>query len=148
MNHRIALNFEDGVTRFIHAAPGETVADAAYRQGINIPLDCRDGACGTCKCLAEAGRYALGQDYIDDALSAEEAARGYVLTCQMRAESDCVLRVPASSTLCRTGQARYEARISEVRQLSPSTIGLSLRGEALASLAFLPGQYEIGRAHV
>lgn len=23
MNHRIALNFEDGVTRFIHAAPGE-----------------------------------------------------------------------------------------------------------------------------
>ncbi|HFF2155525.1 TPA: hypothetical protein ACGBGY_003454, partial [Pseudomonas aeruginosa] len=25
MNHRIALNFEDGVTRFIHAAPGETV---------------------------------------------------------------------------------------------------------------------------
>ncbi|HHQ2783788.1 2Fe-2S iron-sulfur cluster-binding protein, partial [Pseudomonas aeruginosa] len=52
MNHRIALNFEDGVTRFIHAAPGETVADAAYRQGINIPLDCRDGACGTCKCLA------------------------------------------------------------------------------------------------
>ncbi|MEL7870494.1 hypothetical protein AAG642_32415, partial [Pseudomonas aeruginosa] len=22
MNHRIALNFEDGVTRFIHAAPG------------------------------------------------------------------------------------------------------------------------------
>ncbi|HCF4374406.1 TPA: ring-hydroxylating dioxygenase ferredoxin reductase family protein [Pseudomonas aeruginosa] len=141
MNHRIALNFEDGVTRFIHAAPGETVADAAYRQGINIPLDCRDGACGTCKCLAEAGRYALGQDYIDDALSAEEAARGYVLTCQMRAESDCVLRVPASSTLCRTGQARYEARISEVRQLSPSTIGLSLRGEALASLAFLPGQY-------
>ncbi|MCR3806386.1 2Fe-2S iron-sulfur cluster-binding protein, partial [Pseudomonas aeruginosa] len=91
MNHRIALNFEDGVTRFIHAAPGETVADAAYRQGINIPLDCRDGACGTCKCLAEAGRYALGQDYIDDALSAEEAARGYVLTCQMRAESDCVL---------------------------------------------------------
>ncbi len=141
MNHRIALNFEDGVTCFIHAAPGETVADAAYRQGINIPLDCRDGILRTCKCLAEAGRYALGQDYIDDALSAEEAARGYVLTCQMRAESDCVLRVPASSTLCRTGQARYEARISEVRQLSPSTIGPALRGEALASLAFLPGQY-------
>ncbi|MGV8397420.1 2Fe-2S iron-sulfur cluster-binding protein, partial [Pseudomonas aeruginosa] len=58
-------------------APGETVADAAYRQGIYIPLDCRDGACGTCTCLAEAGRYALGQDYIYAALSAEEAARGY-----------------------------------------------------------------------
>ena len=113
MNHRIALNFEDGVTRFIHAAPGETVADAAYRQGINIPLDCRDGACGTCKCLAEAGRYALGQDYIDDALSAEEAARGYVLTCQMRAESDCVLRWPAwRSCPGSTSTSRYPAASS------------------------------------
>jgi len=57
MTHQIALNFEDGVTRFIEANLGETVADAAYRQGINIPLDCRDGACGACKCLAEAGSY-------------------------------------------------------------------------------------------
>eukprot|EP01031_Cornospumella_fuschlensis_P004131 gene4131-5169_t len=77
MTHHIALTFEDGVTRFIDASPDETVADAAYRQGINIPLDCRDGACGTCKCFAEAGRYDLGQDYIDDALSAEEAEQGY-----------------------------------------------------------------------
>jgi ferredoxin len=43
------LNFEDGITRFIDCRPGETVADASYRVGINIPLDCRDGACGTCK---------------------------------------------------------------------------------------------------
>ncbi|WP_337058825.1 benzoate 1,2-dioxygenase electron transfer component BenC [Pseudomonas sp. USHLN015] len=141
MTHQIALTFEDGVTRFIDASPGETVADAAYRQGINIPLDCRDGACGTCKCLAEAGRYDLGQDYIEDALSEEEAARGYVLTCQMRAASDCVVRVPASSDLCKTQQASFEAAISEVRQLSDSTIALSLKGESLARLAFLPGQY-------
>ena len=48
--HRIALNFEDGVTRFIEARADELVADAAYRVGVNIPMDCRDGACGTCKC--------------------------------------------------------------------------------------------------
>ncbi|MBM7059098.1 ring-hydroxylating dioxygenase ferredoxin reductase family protein [Pseudomonas sp. UL073] len=141
MTHQIALNFEDGVTRFIDAAAGETVADAAYRQGINIPLDCRDGACGTCKCFAEAGRYDLGQDYIEDALSEEEAAQGYVLTCQMRAESDCVVRVPASSDVCKTQQTSYEASISAVRQLSDSTIALSIKGEALSKLAFLPGQY-------
>ena len=139
--HKIALNFEDGVTRFIDATAEETVADAAYRQGINIPLDCRDGACGTCKCFAEAGRYDLGQEYIEDALSEEEAAQGYVLTCQMRAESDCVVRVPASSQLCKTEQASYQASISAVRQLSDSTIALSIKGEALSRLAFLPGQY-------
>ncbi|AKK00580.1 NADH oxidase [Pseudomonas brassicacearum] len=141
MTHSIALNFEDGVTRFIEATACETVADAAYRQGINIPLDCRDGACGTCKCFAEAGRYDLGEEYIDDALTADEAQQGFVLTCQMRAQSDCVVKVPVSSDVCRTQQAHFEANISAVRQLSQSTIALSIRGEALSSLAFLPGQY-------
>ncbi len=141
MNHKIALNFEDGVTRFIDASPSETVADAAYRQGINIPLDCRDGACGTCKCFAEAGRYDLGQEYIEDALTEDEAEQGYVLTCQMRAQSDCVVRVPASSQVCKTAQASFEANISAVRQLSESTIALSIKGESLSRLAFLPGQY-------
>lgn len=31
-NHNIALQFEDGVTRFINVAQGETLSDAAYRQ--------------------------------------------------------------------------------------------------------------------
>jgi benzoate/toluate 1,2-dioxygenase reductase subunit len=141
MSHKIALNFEDGVTRFIDTNVGETVADAAYRQGINIPLDCRDGACGACKCFAEAGQYDLGEEYVEDALSEEEAKQGYVLTCQMRVESDCVIRVPASSDVCKTQQANYEAVISAVRQLSDSTIALSIKGEAPSKLAFLPGQY-------
>jgi len=141
MSYQIALNFEDGVTRFIEASGHETVADAAYRQGINIPLDCRDGACGTCKCKAESGRYDLGDNFIEDALSEDEIAEGYVLTCQMRVESDCVIRIPASSQLCKTEQASFEAAISDVRQLSASTIALSIKGEALSRLAFLPGQY-------
>ncbi|OEO26016.1 NADH oxidase [Pseudomonas sp. J237] len=141
MTYQIALNFEDGVTRFIDASADETVADAAYRQGINIPLDCRDGACGTCKCFAESGRYDLGEEYIEDALSDDEVAQGYVLTCQMRAESDCVVRVPAASDVCKTEQASFEAAISDVRVLSESTIALSIKGEALAKLSFLPGQY-------
>src|SRR5687767_9732937 len=90
MGHSIALNFEDGVTRFIESSPGETVADAAYRQGINIPLDCRDGACGTCKSFCESGRYD-GGSYIEDALTDEEAEEGYCLTCQMKPETDLVL---------------------------------------------------------
>ncbi|MGH8465752.1 MAG: benzoate 1,2-dioxygenase electron transfer component BenC, partial [Pseudomonas sp.] len=88
-----------------------------------------------------AGRYDLGQEYIEDALSEEEAAQGYVLTCQMRAESDCVVRIPASSQVCKTEQSSYQASISAVRQLSDSTIALSIKGDALSRLAFLPGQY-------
>lgn len=140
MSHQIALQFEDGVTRFIDAKPNETVADAAYRQGVNIPLDCRDGACGTCKCFAESGQFTMGE-YIEDALSEDEARQGYVLTCQMRAKSDCVVRVPVGSAVCKAEQGAYEAAIREVKQLSPSTISLTIEGEALHKLAFLPGQY-------
>ena len=32
MAHQVALAFEDGVTRFISVDPGQTVADASYRQ--------------------------------------------------------------------------------------------------------------------
>lgn len=141
MSFQIALNFEDGVTRFIEATGHETVADAAYRQGVNIPLDCRDGACGTCKCKAESGRYDLGDNFIEDALSEEEIAEGHVLTCQMRAESDCVISVPASSLVCKIEQSGYQATISKLQVLSQSTIALSIKGESLTGLAFLPGQY-------
>ena len=75
MTLQIALNFEDGVTRFIECRPNEMVADASYRQRINIPLDCRDGACGTCKSFCESGSYD-GGDYIEDALTDEEADAG------------------------------------------------------------------------
>lgn len=141
MSFQIALNFEDGVTRFIEATSNEMVADAAYRQGVNIPLDCRDGACGTCKCRAESGRYDLGDNFIEDALSEDEIAAGYVLTCQMRAESDCVISVPASSSVCKIEQSSYQGSISRLEQLSKSTIALSIKGESLARLSFLPGQY-------
>lgn len=140
MTHQIALNFEDGVTRFIDCKPTETVADAAYRQSINVPIDCRDGACGTCTCFVEAGEFTMGE-YIEDALSQAAAAEGYALSCQMYPKSDCVLRIPASSEVCKTRQANFNATISEVRQLSASTLSLTLHGEALNKLAFLPGQY-------
>lgn len=140
MNHTIALNFEDGATRFINCGPHETVVDAAYRQGVNIPIDCREGACGTCKCKVEAGQYVLA-DYIEDALSEAEAAQGFALTCQMRPTSDCVLLVPTSSALCNTKQAVFSAAIKAVQPLSDSTFSLIMQSDALKKLSFLPGQY-------
>lgn len=140
MTFRIALNFEDGVTRVIDCKPTETVADAAYRQSINVPIDCRDGACGACKCSCESGQYKLGE-YIDDALTEEEAQNGLVLTCQMYPTSDCVVSIPASSEVCKIKQVAYSSTITEVKQLSDSTISLTLQGDALAKLDFLPGQY-------
>ncbi len=139
--YKIALNFEDGVTRFIDCKDSETVADAAYRQKINVPIDCRDGACGACKSSCESGQFDMGSNYIDDALTEEELQEGFVLTCQMRPKSDCVVSIPASSAVCKTAQASLNTTIQEVRLVSDSTIALTVAGDDIAKLSFLPGQY-------
>ena len=140
MGHNIALNFEDGVTRFVECRPGETVAEASYRVGINIPLDCRDGACGTCKCHAESGDYD-GGDYIEDALTDDEAARGYALACQMRPKTDLVIAIAASSEVCKTAGQNFKARLNAVNRLSPTSIAFSMSLEGSDGLGYLAGQY-------
>jgi benzoate/toluate 1,2-dioxygenase reductase subunit len=138
MSFSIALNFEDGFTRFIESRPGETVADASYRIGINIPLDCRDGACGTCKCRVQSGEYDDGS-YIEDALTEEEAEQGLALACQMRPKTNLVVDIFASSEVCKTKGQIFQSRIKSVDRLSDTTIAFSLEGEG--ALSFLPGQY-------
>jgi len=142
MSHTIALQFEDGVTRFISCNPNERLADAAYRQKVNIPLDCRDGACGTCRGLCESGRYDMPpESYIEDALDEQDAKAGYVLACQMRPTSDCVVRIPATSSSCKTGVGTFPGKIAAVEQLSASTIRFSVALDDPDQLDFLPGQY-------
>jgi benzoate/toluate 1,2-dioxygenase reductase subunit len=141
-SYRIALNFEDGVTRFIDCKAGEKVLDAAFRSRINLPMDCSDGVCGTCKCYAESGSYDLGDDYIEDALTGDEAASGFVLTCQMRPTSDCAIAVPITSTACKTAHQRFEATVAAITPYGEAAVGLELEIDAgTAAPLFLPGQY-------
>lgn len=134
----IALNFEDGVTRVIQCDDDEKVTDAAFRQKINLPMDCRDGVCGTCKCFAEKGEYEL-EFYMDESMSDEEAEQGYVLTCQMIPESDCVLRVPASSAVCKTAPEAVAGAVAGVDRLSETSFALRVTLDK--PINFLPGQY-------
>jgi benzoate/toluate 1,2-dioxygenase reductase subunit len=138
MSYNVALQFEDGVTRIIPCDAHELVSDAAFRARINIPLDCRDGACGTCKCHCESGDYDLS-DYIEDALTEDEAAARYVLACKMRPKSDCVLKVPTTSAACKIEATPHEGVLSRIDRDSPTTVTFSLTIDR--PLAFLPGQY-------
>jgi benzoate/toluate 1,2-dioxygenase reductase subunit len=140
MSYRIALNFEDGVTRFIDCNADEKVLDAAYRNKVNLPMDCSDGVCGTCKCKAETGDYDLGDEYIDDALTEDEASAGLVLTCQMVPSSDCTLAVPVTSTACKTGSTRFKAAVVDVIPHEDAALELKLEVTGDAP-GFLPGQY-------
>lgn len=138
MPYQVALNFEDGVTRVINVEEDEMVTDAAFRQKINLPMDCRDGVCGTCKCKAETGTYEL-EFYMEEAMSEDEAAEGFVLPCQMTVESDCVLSIPVSSEMCKTGAQSMSGMITGIDALSETSFNLTV--ELDKAVGFLPGQY-------
>jgi benzoate/toluate 1,2-dioxygenase reductase component len=138
MSHTIALNFEDGVTRFVETRAGETIAEASYRLGINIPLDCSNGACGTCKCRVESGAFDAG-NYIEDALSEAEAAQGLALACQIVPESDMAIAVAAASAACKTKAQHFRTALRSVTRLSDTTVAFTI--EAPGDFGFLPGQY-------
>ena len=138
--YQVALAFEDGVSRFITCTDDQTVADASYRARINIPLDCRDGACGTCKAFCESGEFDLGV-YLEDALSSDEFEQGYVLPCVMKPKSDLVLNIASTSEVAKTQAATYVGEITELNRLSPSTVSLAVEIPNRDELVFLPGQY-------
>lgn len=139
MSHRVALLFKDGATRFITCEDNETIAEASYRQKINIPLDCNDGACGFCKSFCENGTYDMPEyDYIEDALSPDEAKEGYVLTCKMRPTSDCNIQIDSTLKDSKTSNSEFEAKIIEI-DIYKNIITFAL--EAQSEFFFLPGQY-------
>lgn len=67
------------------AGTGETLMQAAARQGVVIPCGCGQGLCGTCRVRLEEGTVAMRHQ---GGLSAREEAEGYVLACSARATSD------------------------------------------------------------
>ncbi|NVI03158.1 benzoate 1,2-dioxygenase electron transfer component BenC [Paraburkholderia youngii] len=138
MVYQITLNFEDGVTRLIDCEDGERITDAAIRAKLNIPLDCRDGVCGTCKAVCESGEYTTG-DCTDEAISAEELAQRKVLTCQMSPKSDCVIQIASSST--GKSARMHQGRLTSIERVSESTIAFAAKLEDRVGLEFKAGQY-------
>jgi propane monooxygenase reductase subunit len=66
---------------------GETVLDAAFRQGISLMHGCKEGQCGSCKSKLIDGDIEL-QKYSTFALPDYESETGHVLLCRTHVFSD------------------------------------------------------------
>ena len=71
--------------QLIEEASTRTILEAAEDGGVSIPFECRSGICGQCKTKLISGRVTMETE---DALSAAEKARGFILACQARAVGD------------------------------------------------------------
>lgn len=142
MTHSVALNFADGKTFFISVQNDELLLNAAIRQGITLPLDCREGVCGTCQGQCETGIYK--QEYVDEeALSQRDLAERKILACQTRVKSDAAFYFDHNSDICNTGDTlKIATTVTAVELVSETTAILHVdASNHQQPLHFLPGQY-------
>jgi ferredoxin-NADP reductase len=69
----------DGRTASVPRRENETLLESARRAGLSPPFNCEAGNCATCMAKLTEGRAVMR---VNDALTEEEVAEGYVLTCQ------------------------------------------------------------------
>lgn len=71
---------------------GETILDAAFRQGISLMHGCKEGQCGSCKSRLVDGDIELLK-YSTFALPEYESETGHVLLCRTHAFSDITVEL-------------------------------------------------------
>ena len=70
----------------------ETLLEAAYRAGIDVPSNCKSGTCGTCMMRLVSGKI-TGLDPLPTGLDEDIAADGAILACIGRAVTSCEIDV-------------------------------------------------------
>jgi ferredoxin-NADP reductase len=69
----------DGRPHEVNYQAGETFLETARRAGLRAPFSCESGSCATCMARLEVGEATMR---VNNALTPEEVAEGWVLTCQ------------------------------------------------------------------
>ncbi len=80
-----------GTEHTVPVGPGETVLDAGLRAGLDLPYNCRVGACGTCRASVSpptAGDTTVTQN--------RSGPRSVVLTCQTGSADDLTVDFDAA----------------------------------------------------
>ena len=126
--------------RSFEAEPAETMLAAGIRQGIGLPYGCKDGACGSCKCKKLSGSVTHGP-HQEKALSAQEEADGYVLTCCGTAQSDVVLESRQVTHAGAFPIKKMPARVAALEKLSPDVMRIKLQLPANDIIQYHAGQY-------
>lgn len=118
----------------------ETLLTAGIRQGIGLPYGCKDGACGSCKCKKLSGQVTHSA-YQPKALSDDELAAGYVLTCCASASSDVVLESRQVTDESAYPIKKLPVRVSALERASADVMVVTLQLPANDTFKYHAGQY-------
>jgi NAD(P)H-flavin reductase len=103
---------------------GDILLDAALKEGIDIPHDCRSGRCGLCRVRVLDGL----------AVGGECREPGTVRACQSRIMSDLHVKIEAMPDI-----QTVTGRVNTIKTRAPDVVELKI--EPSQPLIYLPGQY-------
>jgi len=118
----------------------EPILAAAIRQGVGLPYGCRDGACGSCKSKLVQGRVLHGAHQLK-ALSAEEEAAGFILTCCAAPQTDCVVEARSVPGAGEFPVLKLPSRVLSLERAAPDVMVVKLQLPANQNLQYRAGQY-------
>lgn len=121
-------------------SPGETVLDAALRQGIVLPYSCRTGSCATCKGRLVSGTVDYG-DYQEQALPGAEREQGYALLCQAEPLSDLEVEAREIAAAEEIEIKQLPCRVVAMTPIAHDVMQIRVQLPRNQRFHYLPGQY-------
>lgn len=124
----------------IEVEDGQTILDAALRQGVWLPFACGHGTCGTCKVQVLEGYGDIG-NASSFALMDVERDEGKVLACCCLPESDMIIEadIDVDPDFLGYPVEDYTATVTEITDLSPTIKGITFQLDR--PMQFQAGQY-------
>jgi len=119
---------------------GESVLNAALRQGVMLPYSCKNGTCGSCKGKLESGEVHY-PFHPPIALSREEMAEGGALLCQAEPIEDLVISAREIEAVRDIQIRKMPARVIEKTLMAPDVMRIRIKLPEAQRLQFLAGQY-------
>jgi ring-1,2-phenylacetyl-CoA epoxidase subunit PaaE len=85
---KLSVKLDGIMFDFDLAFEGESVLDAALKQGADLPYACKGGVCTTCKARLKEGEVTMDVNW---GLEPDEIEKGFILTCQSHPKTDKVV---------------------------------------------------------
>ena len=126
--------------RSFTVTPDQAILAAGISQGIGLPYGCKDGACGSCKCRKVSGTVVHGP-HQSKALSEEEEANGFILTCCGVPHSDVVLESRQVTEAGAMPIKKMPCRVTALEKKSHDVMLVKLQLPANDVMQFHAGQY-------
>lgn len=133
--------------KFVEVAPfgaryevpsGETMLEAALKNGVPFPHNCTVGTCGSCKCKLKTGRVNALTDF-GYTLSQQEIAAGFILACQAIPKDPLTQVEVESSAADAPKPETYEGRIVSREPLTHDILKITIALNR--PIRFVAGQY-------